>query len=167
MSTMWAPWRMEYILSPKKKNGCVFCLDNFDRELSEEDAKRLVVYKGKHVFVMLNRYPYAAGHLMVIPYRHCMDLTDLSDEERSEFMEVVNLSCKAIRKVCRPDGINMGINLGKAAGAGISEHLHGHLVPRWEGDSQFIAVVADVRLIPERLEIMQKTFVLAFKKIID
>lgn len=104
---------------------------------------------------------------MVIPYRHVMDLTDLSDEERSEFMDVVNLSCKAIRKICRPDGINMGINLGKAAGAGISEHLHGHLVPRWEGDSQFIAVVADVRLIPERLETMQKTFALAFKEIID
>ena len=167
MSTMWAPWRMEYILSPKKKNGCVFCLENFEQELTEEDAERLVVYKGKHVFVMLNRYPYAAGHLMVIPYRHVMDLTDLSDEERSEFMDVVNLSCKAIRKICRPDGINMGINLGKAAGAGISEHLHGHLVPRWEGDSQFIAVVADVRLIPERLGTMQKTFALAFKEIID
>ena len=167
MRTMWAPWRMEYIRSPKKKNGCVFCLKSFDRKITAGDTKRLVVYKGNFVYVMLNRYPYAAGHLMVIPYRHCMDLTDLLDEERNEFMDVINLSCKAIRKVCHPDGINMGINLGKAAGAGISEHLHGHLVPRWEGDSQFIAVVADVRLIPERLETMQKTFALAFKEIID
>jgi ATP adenylyltransferase len=86
---------MEYIRSPKKKNGCVFCLKSFDRKITAEDTKRLVVYKGNFVYVMLNRYPYAAGHLMVIPYRHCMDLTDLLDEERNEFMDVINLSCKA------------------------------------------------------------------------
>lgn len=167
MQNMWAPWRMEYILLKKENNGCVFCLDSFNPELTEEDEKRLVVYKGGRVFVMLNRYPYAAGHLMIIPFRHCMDITELSEEERNEFMEIISLSCKAIRRVCRPDGINMGINLGKAAGAGIADHLHAHLVPRWEGDSQFIAVVADVRLIPERLETMQKTFALAFKEIMD
>lgn len=167
MENMWAPWRMEYILSKKEHKGCVFCLEDWGGELTQKDSERLVVYKGKHCFVMLNRYPYAAGHLMVIPYRHVMDITDLAEEERSDFMELVNISCKVLRKVCRCDGINMGINLGKAAGAGIADHLHGHLVPRWEGDSQFIAVVADVRLIPERLETMQKTFALAFKEIME
>lgn len=165
MQNMWAPWRMEYILSKKEHKGCVFCLENTDAALSGEDAERLVVYKGRKNFVMLNRYPYAAGHLMVIPYRHVMDVTDLDAEERNEFMELIALSCKVMRKVCNCGGINMGINLGKAAGAGIADHLHGHLVPRWEGDSQFIAVTADIRLIPERLENMQKTFALAFKEI--
>lgn len=167
MQNMWAPWRMEYILSKKEHKGCVFCLENTDSAVSAEDAERLVVYKGRKNFVMLNRYPYAAGHLMVIPYRHVMDVADLDEEERNEFMGLVSLSCRVLRKVCNCDGINMGINLGKAAGAGIADHLHGHLVPRWEGDSQFIAVTADIRLIPERLENMQKTFALAFKEIMS
>ncbi len=163
MENMWAPWRIEYILSKKEHNGCVFCLEDYSQNISKNDIERLVVHKGKTCFVMLNRYPYAAGHLMVLPYRHCMDLTDLNTDERIEFMEIITLSCKVIREICHCDGINMGINLGKAAGAGIADHLHAHLVPRWEGDSQFIAVVADVRLIPERLENMQKSFALAFQ----
>lgn len=163
MENMWAPWRMEYILSKKEHKGCVFCLEDFSQNITKNDEERLVVYKGTRCFVMLNRYPYAAGHLMVLPYRHCMDLTDLSTDERIEFMDLITLSCKVIRQVCNSSGINMGINLGKSAGAGIADHLHAHLVPRWEGDSQFIAVVADVRLIPERLENMQKSFALAFQ----
>ena len=135
-------------------------------KLSNDDAKRLIVHKGKEMFVMLNRYPYAAGHLMIIPYRHVMDITELTESENLEMIRLMQISCKVLRKECKPDGINMGINLGSAAGAGIADHLHFHVVPRWEGDSQFIAVLSDVRLIPEHLESTQLRFALAFSEII-
>jgi len=174
MQNLWAPWRMEYILSEKPTGACVFCVDipSFIENalpfspLSDDDTKRLIVYKGREIFVILNRYPYAAGHLMIIPYRHIMDITELTQSENSEMMRLMQISCKVLRKECKPDGINMGINLGSAAGAGIADHLHFHVVPRWEGDSQFIAVLSEVRLIPEHLESTQKRFALAFSEII-
>jgi ATP adenylyltransferase len=148
MKDLWAPWRMEYILGPKP-DRCVLCVP--DRADPEEDRERLVVWRGRRVFAMLNRYPYAAGHLMVIPRRHLTDVTDLEEEESREMMSAVQLSCRVLREVSRPQGINVGINLGEAAGAGIRDHLHIHLVPRWNGDSSFMAVLDDVRVIPEHI----------------
>jgi len=148
MKNLWAPWRMKYILGPKCHEGCVLCAPSH----TDDDAERLIVYRGRHVFVMLNRYPYASGHLMVIPYRHVSDITDLSLEESADLMAVVQLACRVLRKVSRPQGINVGLNLGEAAGAGIGMHMHMHVVPRWNGDSNFMAVLDDVRVIPEALE---------------
>ncbi len=148
MKNLWAPWRMKYILSPKQKTGCAFCVPRD----GEKDRELLIVHRGRSCFVILNRYPYAAGHIMVIPFRHVSDVTQLSDEETAEMSEMVKLSCRALRQMSRPDGLNVGINLGEAAGAGIGMHLHVHIVPRWNGDSNFMAVMDDVRVIPEALE---------------
>lgn len=166
MENLYAPWRMQYILG-KKSSTCVFCVDKRESgDLNEEDATRLIVYRGENLFIMLNRYPYAAGHLMIIPYRHIMDITELNAEESLEMMKLMQASAQVLRQECKPDGINMGINLGKAAGAGIADHLHYHIVPRWEGDSQFIAVLAEVRLIPDYLENIQARFALAFRSVL-
>lgn len=147
MKNLWAPWRMEYILGPKCHEGCVLCAPKHPAE----DEKHLIVYRARHVFVRLNRYPYAAGHLMVLPYRHVGDITDLNAEESAELMAVAQLSCRVLREASHPQGINVGLNLGSAAGAGMEEHLHMHIVPRWSGDSNFIAVLGDVRVVPEAL----------------
>ena len=148
MKNLWAPWRMRYILGPKPGGGCVFCLPRS----REDDRERLVVHRAGSCFVMLNRYPYAAGHLMVIPYRHVGDIGGLSVDEAHELMDVVRLSCRALETFCHPHGMNVGMNLGEAAGAGIGAHLHMHVVPRWNGDSNFIAVLDDIRVVPEALE---------------
>ncbi len=137
---------MEYILGDKP-DGCVLCVP----DSRDEDEKRLVVWRGTGMIVMLNRYPYASGHLMVIPRRHAHDVTDLTPEECAEMMATVQLCCRVLREVSRPEGINVGLNLGKAAGAGIRDHVHMHVVPRWNGDSSFVAVLDEVRVIPEHL----------------
>ena len=148
MKNLWAPWRMRYILGPRTGGGCVFCLPRSQ----DDDRDLLVVHRAETCFVMLNRFPYAAGHLMVIPYRHAADICDLSAAEAHELMDVVRLSCRALRAFCHPHGMNVGMNLGEAAGAGIGAHLHMHVVPRWNGDSNFIAVLDDIRVVPEALE---------------
>lgn len=163
MKNLWTPWRMQYILSPKAKNGCVLCAP----ESREKDAEKLIVFRGRYVFVMLNRYPYASGHLMVIPYRHVGDITELSAEESTELMEMVQLSCRVLRQVMHPQGINVGLNLGEAAGAGIGMHMHMHVVPRWNGDSNFIAVLDDVRVIPEALEETRRRLAPVFAKMAE
>ncbi len=156
MKDLWAPWRMEYILGPKP-DQCVLCVpETVDPARPEQDDERLVVYRGRFVFVMLNRYPYAAGHLMVIPYRHVTDITELTPDESAELMSVTQLACRVLREESHPQGINIGINLGEAAGAGIRDHMHLHVVPRWNGDSSFMAVLDDVRVIPEHLKVTQK-----------
>ncbi len=168
MKNLWAPWRMDYILSKKPKNqGCIFCLDDFDTKLSQNDLDRLVVYKGKEIFIMLNKYPYATGHLLLLPYRHIQDIVELTPSENLELMFLLQTSCTVLRKTCTPGGINMGVNLGEAAGAGIAEHLHFHIVPRWQGDSQFLAVISDTRLIPQSLAKTQEIFTLAFQEVLD
>lgn len=149
MKDLWAPWRMEYILGPKTAGECVLCVPRSADP--ESDAERLVVHRGRETCVMLNRYPYASGHLMVIPYRHVMDITELTPEEAADMMAVVQLSCRVLREASHPEGINVGLNLGEAAGAGIRDHVHMHVVPRWNGDSSFMAVLDDVRVIPEHI----------------
>ena len=146
MNQLWAPWRIEYILGPKP-DTCVFCLP----ESTEEDEERLVLHRGGRAFVIMNRYPYNNGHIMVCPFRHVSELTELSREETHEIMDLVQLCSGILKQHFNCEGINVGLNLGKAAGAGIGEHLHFHLVPRWNGDSSFIAVMDDVRTVPQHI----------------
>ncbi|MCU0657284.1 MAG: HIT domain-containing protein [Polyangiaceae bacterium] len=149
-SQLWAPWRMEYILKPKGHGGCVFC--EYASHGPEQAREDLVLHQGTLAYVVLNRYPFAAGHLMVIPRRHCSDLTELTDEERCALFDLVSQSCARLRRAVRADGLNVGINLGASAGAGIAEHLHVHIVPRWPGDTNFMPVLADVRVMPQALD---------------
>jgi ATP adenylyltransferase len=144
MDRVWAPWRMEYIDSPKK-GDCIFCAQDHDKDL-------YILKKTPLLKVMLNGYPYANGHLMVAPNRHTADLSSLSDEEMLELFRMVTLCREVLLRASHPDGFNIGINLGKAAGAGVDDHLHIHVVPRWNGDNNFMTVLADTRVLPEALQ---------------
>lgn len=153
---IWAPWRMEYILSPKDKDAgarpgaCIFC--NFPGAPRETYRENLVLAANDHVAVMLNRYPFAAGHLLVIPRKHVAHMGDLSVEETDALFRSVRDVGLRMRALMKPHGLNYGINEGVAAGAGIAEHLHLHIVPRWSGDTNFMPVIADVRVMPEYLD---------------
>ncbi len=140
MEMIHAPWRMAYI-GGEKPDHCVFCHVSAQREL--------IVHEGSAVFVMLNRYPYTCGHLMVIPRRHLSRLEALTEEERREIFSLLDCCVRVLRDEMAPDGFNIGMNLGMAAGAGIEHHLHVHVVPRWNGDTNFMSVVGDIRVIPE------------------
>ena len=145
MERIWAPWRIEYILA-NKPQGCIFC----DRP-GESDRDRLILHRTSLSFVLLNRYPYTNGHLMVAPYRHTADLNSLSDAEMLDLFRAVRLSQQVLQDAASPQGYNIGVNLGRAAGAGVDEHLHIHIVPRWNGDTNFMSVVDDLRVMPENL----------------
>ena len=144
MKTMWAPWRMEYILGDKDE-GCIFC-----RALSDQD--NLTLFKGKVTMVVMNKYPYMNGHRLLAPTRHLSLLEQLRKNEMGDLLETVEKSVGILKKVMNPDGFNVGLNLGKVAGAGVEEHLHFHIVPRWFGDTNALTVFADVRVIPEHLQ---------------
>jgi len=146
MKQLWAPWRIEYILSPKP-DACVFCLPSH----KEEDGQRLVLYRGQYSFVIMNKFPYNCGHLMVTPYRHIMNLQELTEGESSELMQLLRQSSTILQESFHCQGQTLGLNIGEAAGAGIREHLHFHIVPRWNGDSSFMAVMDEVRVMPEHL----------------
>ena len=144
MKTMWAPWRMEYILS-EKEDVCIFC-----NGLSENND--LTLFKGDDIMVMMNKFPYINGHLLVAPVRHISALDELSKAEMGELLASVDQSVQILKQVMKPDGFNVGLNLGKVAGAGVEEHLHFHIVPRWFGDTNALTVFADVRVIPEHIK---------------
>lgn len=144
METMWAPWRMEYILGDKQE-GCIFCLG-----LGSQDD--LTLYKGQSTLVMMNKYPYINGHLLVAPRRHISTLQQLEHHEMGTLLHTVERSVAILKQAMAPDGFNVGLNLGKVAGAGVEEHLHFHIVPRWFGDTNALTVFADVRVIPEHLQ---------------
>ncbi|GAB1253717.1 HIT family protein [Desulfovibrio falkowii] len=146
MKQLWAPWRIEYILGPKP-DTCVFCLPAGP----QEDEQRLVLYRGRHAFVIMNKFPYNNGHLMVCPYRHVMSIADLDTTETHEIMDILQICATILKEHFNCEGINIGLNQGEAAGAGIREHMHFHLVPRWNGDSSFMAVFDEVRTMPEHL----------------
>lgn len=143
MERLWAPWRMEYLARPKQEE-CIFCRQGNDRDL-------LVLWSTPLVRVMLNRYPYANGHLMVAIRRHLVELDALSEEEMLQLFRAIALCRKVLIRASKPDGFNIGINLGKAAGAGVEDHLHMHVVPRWNGDNNFMTVLSDIRVLPEAL----------------
>jgi ATP adenylyltransferase len=147
MNQLWAPWRIAYIRG-EKTLGCILC----DKPKQKKDKANLILLKGKTGFVMMNRYPYNNGHLMVSPYKHADTLEDLSNEVLKDLMQLVKRSLAALRKAFQPEGVNVGLNLGKAAGAGIADHLHFHVVPRWKGDTNFMTVLSDSRVIPEDLD---------------
>ncbi|WP_457750507.1 HIT family protein [Thermococcus sp.] len=147
MRVLWAPWRIEYIRSPKH-DGCIFC--DFPKE--NRDEERLILYRGEYSFVIMNNYPYNPGHVMIAPYRHVGRWEDLTDEELLEIMKLSQMMIKVLKKVMSPQGFNMGVNLGRVAGAGIDDHVHLHIVPRWNGDTNFMPVIADTKVIPESLE---------------
>lgn len=147
MQNLWAPWRIEYILG-KREPYCIFCPEGDG--LSDEE--RLILYRGRTTMVMMNKYPYNNGHLLVAPWRHLAGLRELSEDEVIDIMRWVTTCTVILQRVMRPEGFNVGLNLGAAAGAGVEDHLHFHVVPRWPGDTNFLTVLADVRSIPEHLQ---------------
>jgi ATP adenylyltransferase len=147
MQHLWSPWRLEYVTGPKPAGRCVFC-----GALGQAGPDPLVVCEGRTAYVILNRYPYNNGHLMVVPRRHLAALGELSPDELHEVAELTQRSEAALHEAYRLEGINVGINLGRSAGAGIHEHLHVHLVPRWVGDTNFMVVIGETRVLPETLE---------------
>ena len=148
MKHLWAPWRVEYIRT-KKTGGCILC-EKPGQEKSN-DAVNYILYRGERNFVIMNTYPYSPGHLMVAPYRHVASLEELTGDELHEHYDIVSRTIKVLREAFSPDGFNLGMNLGKAAGAGIDNHIHTHIVPRWQGDTNFITVISDLRVVPEAL----------------
>lgn len=148
---MWAPWRLKYIEAASGKppsDGCIFD----DLPAANEDTTNLILFRGETAFVIMNAFPYTNGHLMVAPFRHTNDITNLTDTELLEINQLVAKCVSWIQKAYRPDGFNIGVNVGRAAGAGIPGHIHWHVVPRWDGDTNFMGVVGDVRVMPQSLD---------------
>ena len=147
MEHLWAPWRIRYILG-EKEEGCFFCR----KPQESDDAKNHVVIRERNCFALLNTFPYNAGHLMVAPYQHTGELDDLSEQELSDLMGLTRRCKQLLAKAMKPDGFNIGLNLGRCAGAGVVDHLHVHIVPRWNGDTNFMPVLADTHVVPQALD---------------
>ena len=147
MEKLWAPWRANYILAKHGKR-CIFC----NKQKSTKAKTNYVIARGKHVFSILNLFPYNNGHIMVAPYRHVRDITELEDRELLEMIRFVKESQRLLNKVLKPQGYNIGMNLGKVAGAGIASHVHLHIVPRWTGDTNFMPVVSGTKIISQSLD---------------
>ena len=147
MKQLWAPWRLEYIKSADEEGGCIFC----DAAAGDDDAERLVVHRGAQTIVLLNKFPYASGHLMVAPVRHVGEYGELTDDEVLELHRFASAGMGALAQLYGPQGYNVGWNLGRIAGAGVVDHVHLHVVPRWAGDTNFMPVLADTKVIPEAL----------------
>ncbi|MFN8008368.1 MAG: HIT domain-containing protein [Terriglobia bacterium] len=148
MDYLWTPWRFQYIANIKKADRCVFCLGH----QGENDERDFVLFRGEYNFIILNIFPYTSGHLMVAPFDHISDLSRLPDQAVNEMMSLAKLCKRAIEEVYHPDGFNIGMNLGRCAGAGVEHHLHLHIVPRWVGDANFMSVVGETRVLPDSLE---------------
>ena len=146
MERIWAPWRIRYIEMEKPK-GCILC----EKPEEDNDTLNYILYRGDKNFIILNSYPYNPGHLMVASYRHVAGLDEMADDERNEHFEMVGRSVGILRQVFNPGGFNIGINMGKVAGAGIDGHIHTHIVPRWQGDTNFMPVLSDIGVLPEAL----------------
>ena len=144
---LWTPWRMQYIASDKSARGCIFC----DLPAEDNDRENLIVARSGRSFIILNAYPYTSGHLAVVPYQHVPDLEELDEETLLDLTLMMNRATAALRRTAKPDGFNLGANIGKAGGAGFADHVHLHVVPRWVGDSNFMPAIADTRLLPQTL----------------
>ena len=147
MERLWAPWRLQYV-GAEKPAGCVFC----DKPLQGDDRAAYIVKRGTHAYVILNAFPYNNGHLLVTPYAHISALEDVPSQTLYEMMDLAQLCARALKEAFHADALNAGFNLGAAAGAGIADHLHMHIVPRWAGDTNFMPVLGDVRIIPQSLD---------------
>jgi len=154
MEHIWAPWRIQYILE-EKPGGCILC----DKPKEDKDVQNYILYRGDKNFIIMNSYPYNPGHLLVAPYRHTPDLEELTEEERNEHFELVSRSIRVLKDVFQPGGFNIGANIGKVAGAGIDDHFHSHIVPRWQGDTNYVPVLADIRVVPQALADTYKALV--------
>ena len=148
MDYLWTPWRYAYVSGTEKPVGCVFC----QAAMEKDDQKARIVHRGAHCFVILNTYPYTPGHVMIVPYTHLDELQKLPMDAAHEMMALSQRMESVLREVYRPDGINLGMNIGKAAGAGIAGHIHLHVLPRWVADAIFVSVVCETRVLPETLE---------------
>jgi len=149
MKHIWAPWRIKFIEDNRNKmKNCVFC----ELPKQNQDAKNLIVARSKNAFVILNKYPYNSGHLMIIPFQHTNELSELNSETLLEMQNLLSVSMNILKHVMKPHGFNIGMNLGEAGGAGIKEHLHYHIVPRWNGDTNFMPVFGEIKVLPESLE---------------
>lgn len=158
MDRLWAPWRSKYVKS-KKDKGCIFCI----KPKEKKDKTNYIVKRGKYCFAILNIYPYNNGHLMVAPYRHVGDLDNLRKEELIEIMELTQELIKKLKKILKPSAFNCGFNLGKVAGAGYADHLHIHIVPRWQGDTNFIPIIGKTKVIPQSLDDLYKRLMIQNK----
>lgn len=163
MKQLWAPWRMEYILSEVEGGDetCIFC----DFPSQNKDAEHLIAYRSDSCFVILNRFPYNNGHLMVVPYKHTRDVLELTDDEMLDLQQTINKSVQVLRNVMRPHAMNIGMNLGRTAGAGIDEHIHYHIVPRWNGDTNFMPVISGTKVVSESLEASFQKITAEFSKL--
>jgi len=149
LKVLWAPWRMQYIeeAAGAEEQECIFCT----KPKENRDEENYIVYRGETCFIIMNIYPYNNGHLMIAPYRHVATPLELTEKEMLELMKTVNIGIKALEKAFNPHGFNIGINLGRAAGAGIVDHIHIHVVPRWQGDTNFMPILAETKIIPQHL----------------
>jgi ATP adenylyltransferase len=162
MERLWAPWRLEYIKSTQDdEEECIFC----QKPKETDDKKNLIVYRSNLSFVIMNKFPYNNGHLMVVPYIHEADLTKFTDDVLLDMQHLLQLSLKALNDTMNPHGINIGVNLGRSAGAGIVDHLHYHIVPRWDGDTNYMPVLAGTKVISEALEDSWQKLHTSFKKL--
>jgi ATP adenylyltransferase len=148
MDHLWTPWRYAYVTGAEKTVECVFC-----EAPKESDAKAYIVHRGSHCYIILNAYPYTNGHVMVVPYAHLDELQKLPTDAAREMMALTQKMETVLRSLYRPDGINLGMNIGKAAGAGVAGHIHMHVLPRWVADANFLSVVGETRVLPETLEV--------------
>ena len=148
MDYLWTPWRYAYVTGADRTTGCIFC-----NAPKESDQKALIVYRGTHCYVILNTYPYTNGHVMIVPYTHLDELQKLPVDAATEMMALSQRMESVLRSLYHPDGINLGMNLGKAAGAGVAGHLHMHILPRWVADANFVSVIGETRVLPEALEV--------------
>jgi ATP adenylyltransferase len=150
MDYLWTPWRYQYVTTTGDRGDCIFCTA---AQASDDDREHLVVHRAARSYVILNRFPYTSGHLMVVPYEHVAALEELADETLGEVIRLARDSVKLLRTIYHPEGLNLGMNLGRSAGAGIAEHVHLHVLPRWTGDTSFITTVGETRVVPEDLEV--------------
>jgi len=148
MDYLWTPWRYAYVTAAKKISGCVFC----DLPKEEDDAKVRIVYRSQNCYIVLNTYPYTPGHVMIVPFAHLDELQKVPAAAANEMMALAQRMERVLRVLYSPDGINMGLNIGKAAGAGVAGHIHMHVLPRWVADSNFVSVIGETRILPESLE---------------
>ncbi len=162
MDKLWAPWRLEYITSAAEmKDGCIFC----DKPKEKNDKANLIVYREEFCFVILNKYPYNNGHVMIVPYEHKSDLLHLSDQILLNIQQVTKKTIKALKNTMNPHGFNIGLNMGRPAGAGIDDHIHYHIVPRWNGDTNYMPVLANTKVVSEALEQTWKRLYKQFQKL--
>ena len=148
MDYLWTPWRYAYVTGANQATGCVFC-----NAPNESDQKALIAHRGTHCYIILNTYPYTNGHVMIVPYAHLDELQKLPVDAASEMMALSQRMEGVLRSLYRPDGINLGMNIGKAAGAGVAGHIHMHILPRWVADANFVSVIGETRVLPEALEV--------------